>query len=152
MLATSQGRSALRLHDARRAAGMTRAELADAMSVDRGTVRRWEEGEAAPHGLDRMTLADVLGVGIFVLWPPAEVADGLTIAQRRIVLRRPLANASIEISRDERHHASRLFDLWVAEDEGSGYVANVRRNARTIRLTRHGLDVADSLRSDRRDR
>ncbi|MCA1604347.1 MAG: helix-turn-helix domain-containing protein [Acidobacteria bacterium] len=46
---------------ARKAIGFTQESLAEAMNVDRTTVRRWECGEAEPQPYRRPKLAKLLG-------------------------------------------------------------------------------------------
>lgn len=54
---------------ARRDAGMTQAELAEAMAVGQQQVSRWELGVSAPADVLRPRLADVLGSEVHLLFP-----------------------------------------------------------------------------------
>lgn len=53
-----------RLIRTRKAVGFTQESLAEAMNVDRATVRRWECGEAEPQPYRRPKLARLLGVSL----------------------------------------------------------------------------------------
>jgi transcriptional regulator with XRE-family HTH domain len=53
---------AMRLSRRRRSCGMTQAQLADAIDVDRATVARWESGSRMPSALHAILIAGALDV------------------------------------------------------------------------------------------
>ena len=80
------GRNILR---SRLAKGMTQAELAKALNVDRGTVGRWETGHTIPRHVSVPKVAALLGQTPEALLAGSEVVDGAgeNVRQNESVLR-----------------------------------------------------------------
>lgn len=57
-----------RIHDLRRARGLTAAQLADKLDVSPFAVSRWENGHTAPRMKMIPRIARVLGVSVPKLW------------------------------------------------------------------------------------
>ncbi|MGH3605494.1 MAG: helix-turn-helix transcriptional regulator [Pseudonocardiaceae bacterium] len=58
-----------RLIGTRKAAGFSQERLAEAVGVERSTVRRWERGETCPQPWARPKLARALGISDQSPWP-----------------------------------------------------------------------------------
>jgi transcriptional regulator with XRE-family HTH domain len=139
-----------RLHAARIAAGLTESELASQLdSTTTSSVSNWERGHSQPLYWLRPKVATVLGVPYHRLFIPEEVADGLLIGPRRLLLtahhlHRHADRWYVETGRGaERTNAQWLAKDWLVEDAGPGV-----RKSRIWQLTLPGEDVLDVLRAD----
>ena len=79
---STPARSRLRIRQARKAAGMTQAELAETMGRDQSTINRWERGVMEVGASDLVTMADLFGCAVGQLF---EDGDGLTGEERDLV-------------------------------------------------------------------
>ncbi len=64
-----------RIYKARIRAGMTQAELAEKLGVDRVAITRYENGNRGPHISDVPLLAEVLGVSPLYFFEGGENRD-----------------------------------------------------------------------------
>ena len=58
----------MRIKELREAAGLTQAEVVEAMGVDQAAVSRWESGQAMPRASKLPVLADLFGCSIDALF------------------------------------------------------------------------------------
>jgi DNA-binding XRE family transcriptional regulator len=128
---------------------MTEAELSAALggSVGPSTISNWERGETQPLYWLRPKLAAAVGVHFHKLFVPEEVAAGLLLGPRRLLLTAHYLRGShtdlyVETGRGvERTNALWLLKLWLVEDNGN----DVRRRSRLWHLTGPGEDVLSVL-------
>lgn len=68
------GETANRIRQLREAAGLTQAELAEAIDVDANSISRWERGRVLPHPAQQRRLAEKLNVVVMQLGIPGRTA------------------------------------------------------------------------------
>ena len=96
-----------RIRDVRKAAGMTQAQLAKSLGVNRATLSRYESGDIDPPSSQLQRIADVLGVGISELTSDEENAVGVHIDKE------PIASIRITVPRESKEY-SRLMEKYDA--------------------------------------
>ena len=135
-----------RVRQARQSKGWTVTQLAQELDVPEYQVVRWEAGQRQPRRRQRRDLALALEVPYWSLWPPAEVAEGLTMRDARRVLleARGIRSGGPHLYVNVRTlpdlaGAEHLADLWLAEDMG------VEHGQHLYRLTGPGEEVRDRL-------
>ncbi|MGH3529616.1 MAG: helix-turn-helix transcriptional regulator, partial [Pseudonocardiaceae bacterium] len=153
-----------RLIGTRKAAGFSQERLAEAVGVERSTVRRWERGETCPQPWARPKLARALGISdqalSELLGEPGEPDQGVASAPGPItekissLHRRDFSQHTVvfpALGFDELRHLGAAFDdarhYLDAEGISSGWSPAVlcaalsRRLGRTVTLDDLGLTV-----------
>lgn len=67
----------MHITELRKAAGLTKTQLAQAMDVDLAAVHRWETGEAMPRADKLPRLADLLGCSIDALYGRPDLSGSI---------------------------------------------------------------------------
>lgn len=121
------------------ARGWTHQQLADAMGVPLITVEDWIHGRHEPSGTRRRLLADVLGLAVFQLWRPEDIAGRLTLDQARLLINAHKTSAGRAVIRaydpSEKRACTVLERFWLVERSGPSIYS----------VTNHGLDVREAL-------